>query len=184
MREGAIMITADYFVECLLKMAGNTQGIHGIEWSYDPESYLSGSGFRAIVRGVGLYLHEYHTATGMGLSLVLLYDKEKTRIVAPDIHISRTPIGKFLRGLALLSKDPLKPEECAKERLRVALWKLYALADEQYEARENKRAMPVGAELREAIQKGMFRRELFMGVFDNSEEVRQRLFRKVLGYDR
>lgn len=173
------MISADYVVQQLCRMMGNSRGMYGIEWSLDREC-----GYRAIVNGVGLYLTEYQ-GRDPRIYLFLFKDGAKTQIVEPAMPLSYAPIGKFLRtvlGTDLWAKMPGTPgeeDEEANERLRIALNKLHSRACEQDDLRAV--GVQLNKDLREAIAKGVFRENFFdLSQARANEETRQQLFRKLL----
>ena len=120
-------MTPDVYVEDLDRRTES----NGIKWTSLGDDFCEK--YRAIVDGAELHIHA-GPVMGLGnetIFLTILMNGRKESIVEPQMHISQAPIGKFLRGICRFfgweefPRPPQTPEDREKERLRIALNKLY-----------------------------------------------------------
>lgn len=121
-------MSPDVYVEDLERRTES----NGIKWTSLGDDFCEK--YRAIVDGAELHIYA-GPVMGLGndtIFLTRLVSGKKETIIEPQIHISQAPIGKFLRGICRFfeweefPRAPQTPEDREKERLRIALNRLYS----------------------------------------------------------
>ncbi len=120
-------MSPDVYVEDLCRRTES----NGIKWTSLGDDYCEK--FRAIVDDAEVRIHA-GPVMGLGNNTIFLtrfVNGGGETIVEPQTHISQAPIGKFLRrvcrffGREEFPRAPQTPEAREKERLRIALNRLY-----------------------------------------------------------
>lgn len=157
-RDSLMRLTPDVVVDRLLQGTGTNPERYSIEWLCDSGDY------KTKVDGVSIAICESISHIGIGSSnkiyLAISWGGITRTIEEPDMHISQTPLGKFLRFLTFLSmfltslgavllgigpfpkelypRGPQTPKEVEDEKVRVGLNQLYSRVETQLILRARK----------------------------------------------